>query len=444
MIGEPLRMIREAGQSLVLTYWFVPALMSAGGIALAIGTLYLDTQYYTALELPWVYINSAEGARAVLSTIANSVITVAGVSFSITIVALTVAASQYGPHVLSNLMRDRGNQVVLGTFTGTFLYCLMVLRTIHGTGTRFEFDLAIGAAVVLAIASIAVFIYFIHHISTMLRVETVVERIGNDFRGCIDLLYPEPIGEGAPERFDRKREVTQHTRAIYAAKRGYLLSIRPDELVQAAKQFGTVLILSRMPGDYLIPTEQLGHVTLEDPKELAEFEHAVNELIRTGHTRNSNQDVRYPAAQLMDIAMHALSPASNDLLTAQACIDEIAAALTSLLGRKYPDKYRVDSDGLLRVVADPVRFGTLAELTFGELLPHAAKHFVLARRVMDVIRTFAHASNGGTELSIVARLATDLASLAEKHLQRDVQRQAIVKIANDILLITKERRSDAA
>jgi uncharacterized membrane protein len=112
----------------------------------------------------WYQQIRADGAREVLSTIAGSMVTVAGVVFSITIVALSYASSQYGPRVLTNFMSDRGNTITLGTFIATFLYSLMVLRTIRGGDDEFVPQYSVIVAMLLAVCSIGVLIYFIHHV----------------------------------------------------------------------------------------------------------------------------------------------------------------------------------------------------------------------------------------------------------------------------------------
>ena len=153
---------------IVLTsgYWFVPMVMMLASTGLAFGLLYIDNELLGD-RVGWLYAGGADGAKTMLSTVAASVITVAGVVFSITIAALTQASSQFGPRLLRNFMRDTGNQMVLGTFIGTFMYCLLVLRTIHGEvadRTAFVPQASVTGAMLLAVASLAVLVYFIHHV----------------------------------------------------------------------------------------------------------------------------------------------------------------------------------------------------------------------------------------------------------------------------------------
>lgn len=116
------------------SFWFLPSIMVAAAIALSYAVIPIDRAARTDqwLTTGWTYSRGPEGSRAVLSVIAGSMVTIASVTFSITVVALQLASSQFGPRLLRNFMRDRGNQVAMGTFIATFTYCLLVLRTVNG------------------------------------------------------------------------------------------------------------------------------------------------------------------------------------------------------------------------------------------------------------------------------------------------------------------------
>ena len=173
------------------SYWFLPTLLALTGVALGLGLVLLDARVGDAWlgRYEWFYGSRPEGARAMLSTIAGSTITVAGVVFSITLAAVTYASGQFGPRLLGNFMRDRGNQATLGVFIGTYLYCLVVLRTIRSAeetsadtagAVRDAFvpHLAMFGGLALAIASTAVLIYFVHHVTSGIHINNVIARVG--------------------------------------------------------------------------------------------------------------------------------------------------------------------------------------------------------------------------------------------------------------------------
>ena len=186
----------------------VPAVADGGrrgGLALAAVALDEAVSDRWLQSLSWAYNGGAEGASPVLGTIAGSMITIAGVVFSMTLVALTLASSQLGPRLLRNFMRDTVNQAVIGTFVSTFVYCLLVLRTIRRADeVAFVPHLAVTLGVLLALVSLGVLIYFIHHVAVSIQADQVIARVGKELFESIERLYPRRIGD-APEGADPRR-----------------------------------------------------------------------------------------------------------------------------------------------------------------------------------------------------------------------------------------------
>ena len=136
-----------------------------------------------------------------LSTIAGSMMTVVGVTFSMVLVALALASSQYTSRILRNFMRDRVTQIVLGVFAGIFIYCLIVLRTIRsGDEGGFVPSLAVFFAVVLAIGGISALIFFIHHIASSIQASSIIASVADETLAAVDRLFPGQLGQGAAWR----------------------------------------------------------------------------------------------------------------------------------------------------------------------------------------------------------------------------------------------------
>jgi len=242
------------------SFWFVPTVMSVVAVSLSFVLIEVDvlrgaqdTQDPSA-----IYTFGPEGSRAILSVIASSMITVASLIFSITMLSLQLASSQFGPRVIGNFMSDRSNQVVLGTFIATFLYCLSVLRSVRGMeGASFVPHLAVAFGVLLAVASVAVLIYFIHHIATLIRVETLLANLASE--GCIavDRLFPERIGHGQEEDMDKTDmqqlpdDFDSYSRSIAADSGGYVQNIGSDVMMQIATKHDLVLRIDAPPGQFV-------------------------------------------------------------------------------------------------------------------------------------------------------------------------------------------------
>ena len=151
----------------------------------------------------WIYTGGTDAARSLLSSVAGSMVSVVATAFSITIVALQLASSNFGPRLLRNFMQDTGNQIVLGTFIATFIYCFLVLQTIHGKGDGYSFfvpHLSVTVGTVLAIPSMGVLIYFIHHASTIIQASHVITQVSDDLANTIDRLFPEQIEHSAAKK----------------------------------------------------------------------------------------------------------------------------------------------------------------------------------------------------------------------------------------------------
>ena len=195
------------------SYWFVPTVMAVAALLLALAMVYVDSHAGSTWMdgLAWLYAARPDGARSLLSSIGGSMIGVAGTTFSVTIAAVVYASGQYSPRLLSNFMSDRGNQVTLGTFIATFVYSLVVLRTIRSAGESgagapvFVPQLALLVALILVLCSIAVLIFFIHHVPMRIHINNVIERIGDRLIREIDTRFPTFVGQPLSERADDPR-----------------------------------------------------------------------------------------------------------------------------------------------------------------------------------------------------------------------------------------------
>ena len=376
-------------------YWVIPGLMALGAIALAILMVTLDrTLADKWAHLPWMYGNEPSGARAVLSTIAGSMITVAGVTFSITIAALATTAATYGPRLISNFMQDRGNQITLGTFIATFLFCLLVLRTVRSADeslSSFVPHLAIIVALVLALASLAVLIYFIHHVPESIHVSNIVARVGRDLGQQIEDLFPDQLGEaggaGDPAPDPRPRHVVP----VRAREDGYIKYVDAKRLMQLASEHDLLLHIDHRPGDFVRAEHALVWVTASEAAD-QELLDRIQATIVIGGYRSEQQDILYLVNRLVEVAARALSPGMNDLFTATNAVDWLGGALASLAGREMPAERRRDAEGRLRIVARSRTFEDVASAIFDQLRPYVAGDRNAALHLMRTLSAVAQAT----------------------------------------------------
>jgi uncharacterized membrane protein len=373
--------------------WFVPSLMVAGAIALSFLTISLDE----ASKLAWlrdfdsIFSGGPEGARAVLATIAGSMIGVTGIVFSITVVTLTLASAQFGPRLLRTFMRDRGNQITLGTFIATFVYCLLVLRVVREVeGVRFVPHLSTTCGIAMALASLGVLIYFIHHISVSIQADAVIAAVSDDLLEALERLYPEKIGQEPPapqhpeSLAPHLADTALHARVVVATRSGYLQAVDSKGLMRLATENDFLFRLEYRPGDFVVQASPLVTVW---PAARAD-EHLATTLNRAfilGRQRSYEQDIGFAFGQLVEIAVRALSPGVNDPFTAVSCIDRIGMALCQLAGRAYPCAARYDDAGHLRVIATTATFAEMTEATITPIRQYCRASLTVTLRLLEMI-----------------------------------------------------------
>ncbi|MDX3968036.1 MAG: DUF2254 domain-containing protein [Bradyrhizobium sp.] len=365
--------LRTLADRLAGSFWPIPGLLVALGIFGAYGLVQLDRSDLLPKTLlqHWVYDGGASGARSLLSAIASSTITVAGTVFSITIAALSLAAGQMGPRLLSNFTRDRGNQVTLGILLGTFGYALTALRSIR-TETEGNFIPHVGLTVgiALAIACVGTMVYFIGHMASRINVDTVLELVTEDLDDAIERLTVDKSETEPPPA-----EFWQGARIVADTRRGYLERIDDEGLASWAAEHGCAIRLLVGIGDFVAPGSP---IALAKPAPDG-IEEAIRKRSVLTNERNSSSDLRFAVRQLVEVAVRALSPGINDPHTAISVVDRLGATLCSLSQRHLPTGV-CDRDGRLALYVPRVQYDQLVNTMFHMIRQSAAgKPAVLIR-----------------------------------------------------------------
>jgi uncharacterized membrane protein len=372
------------------TFWFLPGLMVVGAILLAVAALSVDSS--SADSLPsWVYSGGPDGARALLSTVAGSMVTVAGLGFSITIVALVLASTQFGPRLLTIFMRDAMSQATLGTFAGTFVYCILVLRSIRSVdegGPPFVPALAITVAIGLTLLSVAALVYFFHHVAISIQAPKVVATVARDLDRAIDALYPGELGAGGPEPDPADIPKVDRDVIVVSDTSGYVQVVDDAELLLLAERHGLVVRLLIRPGLFVIrgnPVLVARPAATVDPSLAAQL----RSTLIIGDARTAEDDIEFSVRQLVEVALRALSPAINDPFTAMAAVDWLGAALARLAKEEFPSRYRYDHQGALRVVADVSTFPGIVHTIFSRIRYYGGDSPVVLNRLLEAVAAFA-------------------------------------------------------
>ena len=365
--------------------WFLPAVLTAVAMLLAVLTVRLDQTIVAdrRTEVAWIFGGGAEGARGVLQAIAGTMITVTGLVFSITVVALQLASSQLTPRVLRAFMGDRGNQAVLGFFIGTFTYALLVLRVVRspleGAG-GFVPSLSVTLAIVLALVSVALLIYFIHHAANSMRASVVIDRTAVATRELIAHLYPDEVGEAAlliPPAW----LATAPAALVCAEGSGYVQEFNVEALFALAERHTLIIRLEPLVGDFVLPGAPVASVWPASALD-EDILRAIRAAPVLGPERTLHADLAFGVQQLSDIAVKALSPGINDPTTAILCIDRLGEILVRLANRGQPEAVRRSDDGQVRVVLPGSSFARIVGIAFDPIRHYGAGDPTVAAHLM--------------------------------------------------------------
>jgi uncharacterized membrane protein len=384
--------LHHGWQEVRSSFWFLPAVIVLGAVGLATVLIGVDATVGLPVVERWplLFGAGAAGSRGLLTAVASSMITVAGVVFSVTIVALSLTSSQYTSRVLRNFMRDRINQMVLGVFVGIFAYCLVVLRAIRGGDEgAFVPSLAVLVGLILAFVGIGYLIFFIHHISMSIQASSIIPAVAEETIAAVDHLFPQGVGDDVEEDADGELAMA-HAEPAWSAvpsqKTGYIESIDGDSLMVFARVRRTILRMERGIGEFVVEGTPLISVA---PGELdGDATDELNAGYVISRHRTVEQDASFGIRQLVDIAMKALSPGINDTTTAVMCVDYLAAILVRLASRRFATARRL-YEGQLRVIARGLSFASLLAEAFDQIRQNAAGNVTVLTRLLQALEIIA-------------------------------------------------------
>ncbi|MBL6458438.1 DUF2254 domain-containing protein [Belnapia sp. T6] len=370
--------LRERLEALGDTFWLRPAILALLGIVLGEATIWAERSDWARSLLPegWLYAGGEAGARTLLGGIATSTIGVAGTTFSITVAALSLASGQMGPRLLRNFVRDAGNQVALGVFLGTFVYVLVVLRTVRSVEEgSFVPHLGVTGALVLALLCVGTLTWFVHHIASGINVETVIGTVHAELRDAVArLTLDRPEAEPASAPLPGC--------PVTLGQGGYLRALDEEDLANWAAKQGATLVLLVRPGDYLFPGVPLAEVF---PATLAEEASGrVRDALSLGDRRAAAQDLEFAVRQLTEVAVRALSPGINDPFTAIAVLDRFGDVLCGMTDRHLPGR-AVLRGGRAVLFRRRVTYDGLLDAMFHMVRQNGASSAAVLLRLMEVL-----------------------------------------------------------
>lgn len=399
--SRPVRRARAILDRLRTGYWLVPTSCAVAAVAAAIGLIAVDRFLDRRGTPAWTYAGGPQNASDTLSTIASSMITFTGLVFSITLLALQLTSSQFSPRAVRGFLRDRVAQLSLGVFVGTFAYAfaaLSAVRVASSSDPGFVPAVTVTGAFLLIALSLLMFVRFIHHMASSIRVESIIGRIAMETRRSIDACYPRDADRShSPPPTEAPGTPV---RVVVAARAGVLVDVDLEGLAEEAAARGGVARVLHGPGAFVCEGQPL--VRLID---LAGHQHEVDwhRFVRLGAERTMLGDDVFGVRQLVDIAERALSPGINDPTTAVQCLDQIHDVLRRLLGRHLPGHRTAGHDGAISAWMPAPTFDDHLRLGLDEIVHWGTGSLQVRRRVAALLDDLHVAAADAQEVGAIRR-----------------------------------------
>lgn len=419
--------VRALQEQVAGSLWFAPTAIIAVAIGASFGLIEID-RAAGDVGNRLVFSGSATSARAVLATVAASMLTIIGVTVPLTIVALQLASGQFTQRILRNFLHDRVVQGFLGTFIGVFAYALLVLRVVRSAdeaNETFVPQVSVTLCIVLSLLSLALFAAYVNHIVNLIQVTHIMQSVASETRRAIGRLFPGEVGEGAPDT--EAPEPPEDAPAVLAASSGYLQAVDTDALYRlACERYETVWVVRRI-GEFCSEDAVLMRLARDGP----DGQRRMERLVQIGRYRTVRDDALFGFRQIADIAVRALSPGVNDPTTATQCVDYLGSLLLMLCQRELPASVRKDARGVVRLVVRRPDFEAYLSEAFDQIREFSGGNVAVTRRLIQVLAELARETLMEERRSLVLRELTLVLNGARRGVREPADLGALEKLAQD-------------
>jgi len=416
-----------------VSFWFAPLVMALAAIVVARLLYRLDGRVVntTLWDNPLVVSGSVAALRGFLIGMAATVLTTAGIVFTLFTLPLSTVAAQYGSRLLRVFLGDRTTQFVLGMFVATFVYCLSAATSLPAAELAPQSpQITATVGLYLMLAAFGSLVLLVQHISVMLQAPNIAAAAGVELRDTVNAERPETI-QGAGEPGPAAAEMMASSGYKVRVRRaGYVQYVDPQTLIVLAHEKDLVIRLLRRPGQFLQPDAALALVWPADRVD-EELDRLIRRTFLVGNGRTPTQDVVYAINQLVEMAVRAMSPAINDPFTAMTCLDYIGVGLAQFARQGERSRYYYDRDARVRLILEPVTFAELLSAAFDMLRHCSSDNAAVLLHMLDVIETISREAGSSEAHSLEER----------RELLRHVNLVQIESEAGGLIEVDRERIS---
>jgi len=427
----------QTWERLRVSFWFIPSVMTLAAATAGIVFPYIETGLQsTADSGSWWRTFTPSSAQGLLTTLASITMSVAGIVFSVTILTLSIASSQLGPRLLRTFMARFSTKFALGLYVSTAVMCLVVLISVVDTeGEEFVPFRTTLACLGLGIFGLLYLVYFIHDVARSIQTTQVVAIVAAELDASIEKNLPDRDAAQAIDEADIEPPQGETTCALHSPGEGYIQDMALTSLVNLAAEFDTTLYLHRVPGDFVSYGEPIGVATATQ-EATKRLQARLTGLIAVGRQRTPHQDVECAIAELVEIAVRALSPGVNDPFTALNCIDRLGASLGRLVEKAPPERLWRDNVGALRLVTGKRDHHSALDSAFLQIQYHGRDSIVILARLGQALRSIAANCKTEHAREVVLAHADSLLKVGETYLEsaedQDQLRQLVQGVKEDL------------
>jgi uncharacterized membrane protein len=395
-----------------------------------------------------VFQGTPDDARQMLIVVSSTMITVTGLVFALTIIALQIASGQYSPRLLRNFMRDRGTQFVLSVFVGAFAYSTAGLHTVgvqNPEEAAFMPRLAVSGSLGLALASLGVLIYFIHHLSSSIQIDTIMSMIVRETLEVIDDLYPDQTGSLKSE--EPCSDPPAWAITLSSDRSGYIQEVAPEALVQVATRKDLVIRFVKSVGHHVVAGTPIACAWYRSADHLPSepgLEEGIRDSVHVGFERTMLQDVPFGIRRLVDIGNRALSSAINDPYTATQAVHHLSEVLCVLARRRLGDRLYRDEHGTVRVTIPFPNFVDYLQLATSQIRRFGAKEPAVARSLLQLLKNVCSSTASEGRRVAVARNIRLVLEEAKREITQSADVESLLADGVQVLSALEAGRSPSA
>jgi uncharacterized membrane protein len=413
-------------------YWVLPTLGIAVGLGAGAILSMIQVKEGSLID-KLMFQGTAADARGVLIVVSATMITTTGIVFSLTVLSLQIASSQFSVRLLRTFLRDVPNQVVLAIFVCTFAYSTGGLLTVgeRASGGEFVPKLAVTGSLALAFVSIGALVYYLHHLVHSIQIDAIMEGAQSRTLALVDELFPELDTAEAAETVPPERPATAVT--LLAPKSGYVQTVDVDDLADLAIETAHSMQFVVFVGDYVTAGAILGWCWRRSQADQPTDPTVLQRILRhvhIGFERTLQQDVRFGLRQMVDIALRALSPAINDPYTGVQVVHHVSAVEAVLAARAIEDDVRHDDAGNVLVWLPYPGFATYLHVGCSQIRRYGIHEPLVLAALLQMLSAVAQNCVDPSRRAAVKAQINLLVRMAERELPEESDRAMVVSAAD--------------